>query len=850
MKNITFFLKIVLTILLVSAFLAKTSGEEKSHSLHKSKSTENYSKFNINNISTFIFNNGWADHKPDGNSGLEFPKGSNKTAVYHSGLVWGGKVNGRILVGGSTFSSGLLGGKILEDGTPQDPTDPSVRVYRVRPDYKYCDLESEIDDENKTDSEIRNQYKKDWNEWPALEGAPYYDKNNNGTYEPNIDIPGILGADQTLWYVANDLDSNQAKQLYGSPTLGVEMQVTVWGYKNHPELANMIFKKYILINKSHYNFNDTYLSIWADPDIGDASDDFVGCDTTLNLGFVYNSTNEDSEYGNIIPAIGFNLLQGARTKDGHDLSMTSFPFQGKNDPVYNDPSLGEYERGTLEFYKLMQGLISSNGEPYIDPFTGETELYTLAGDPVTKEGWTDGIITNGVGGDRRLAMNSGPFTMAPGDTQEVIIAQIVANADVGAEYLDAITQLREYSKLAKLFHDQNFYMPTSLSLQPLQVEATELDKEIILSWYNDENINLIENQTDSNYYFQGYKIYQFPNSSFNINEAVEYAVFDLYDGVLGMKYLENISTFYNLGHDTGIKRHISIKQNSLDKDRPIYDGSEYYFGVSYYSLANNKAFPFSPAFIESTPTPLILTPQSPKPGNFYAGKYGEYLDVIRLSGESYISPSIIIVDPTKLNGKHYNVKFEQEFSQADSNNFNIRFTLIDEDNNYLIDNEEIIIQNDLKSAFPFVIDGFEIEPFDKNYFHQLNFTGGEEFTFTTPKSIINDYQLAKEQVLKINVFPNPYYGNNLNETNNWNKYVTFSHLPTKATIRIFNLAGQHVVTINKNDDSQFIRWNLTNGRGFYVPSGIFIAHIDMPDLGTSKILKIAIILETVIPDFF
>ena len=29
--------------------------------------------------------------------------------------------------------------------------------------------------------------------------------------------------------------------------------------------------------------------MYADPDLGDASDDLIGCDTLLNSGFIYNN---------------------------------------------------------------------------------------------------------------------------------------------------------------------------------------------------------------------------------------------------------------------------------------------------------------------------------------------------------------------------------------------------------------------------------------------------------------------------------------------------------------------------------------------------------------------------------
>ena len=131
-----------------------------------------------------------------------------------------------------------------------------------------------------------------------------------------------------------------------------------------------------------------------------------------------------------------------------------------------------------------------------------------------------------------------------------------------------------------------------------------------------------------------------------------------------------------------------------------------------------------------------------------------------------------------------------------------------------------------------------------------NIKDGDEYIFETPITIIDDDELAKKEVDRINVFPNPYYGVHNQEENQYGKYVTFNHLPKKATIRIFNLAGHLISTLEKNDESQFLRWNLTNGRNFYIPSGIFIAYIEMPELNKSKILKIAVIIETIVPDYF
>lgn len=130
------------------------------------------------------------------------------------------------------------------------------------------------------------------------------------------------------------------------------------------------------------------------------------------------------------------------------------------------------------------------------------------------------------------------------------------------------------------------------------------------------------------------------------------------------------------------------------------------------------------------------------------------------------------------------------------------------------------------------------------------FGATDQFAFTTP-SVGYDLNKAKDDVELINVFPNPYYGVNPQELTKYNRWVTFSHLPAKATIRIFNLAGQLVRTITKDDASaQFQRWDLQNENNLPVGSGLYIVHIDMPDLGKTKILKVAIIQEKQILDIF
>jgi hypothetical protein len=119
----------------------------------------------------------------------------------------------------------------------------------------------------------------------------------------------------------------------------------------------------------------------------------------------------------------------------------------------------------------------------------------------------------------------------------------------------------------------------------------------------------------------------------------------------------------------------------------------------------------------------------------------------------------------------------------------------------------------------------------------------DAFAVTAPENTYNS-DLAKSDAEKINVFPNPYYGYQYRETAPDEHYVTFSHLPDNAVIRIFDLSGVLVRTINHNPvNGQFERWYLQNDNNYPVASGIYVAYIDMPGLGTTKILKLAVIQE-------
>ncbi|MCH8034088.1 MAG: T9SS type A sorting domain-containing protein [Bacteroidetes bacterium] len=470
---------------------------------------------NLNNISTIFKNTGISDiDVAESNSGFVYPVLSGKTAVFISGLIWGVKIAGdpQVRVGGSTYSEGLQGGWIDEFGNVIPPDDPRSRIYRIRPDVypggPFVDLSRESMDEMKSIAEVRAQYELDWTEWPADLGAPFFDANSNGIYDADPssgDVPGIDGAAQTIWFVANDQEPGLTLNLYGTLPIGIEYQATIWEYKDSSGFDNFFFRKYKLINKTDVlgnptTFEDMYISMWSDPDLGNSTDDFVGCDTLLNLGFGYNGVNSDPIYDPLPPpAVGFDLIRGPLVEgnQGEDknrngiediydygltenntrifgfinLPMTAFYYFIRGDPVLTDPTIGHPE-GANQFYNFMQGKIGLTGDPFIDPLTNLPTTFPLNGNPVTGEGWIDGILHTP--DDRRLGLSTGPLQMAPGDTQIVVIAEIAGGAIDGIDYLSAIDSVKKYSIIAQNFYDTQFPLPVSVNDETFIPQTFEL----------------------------------------------------------------------------------------------------------------------------------------------------------------------------------------------------------------------------------------------------------------------------------------------------------------------------------------------------------------------------------------
>jgi len=1034
----------------------------------------NYNILDVNNQTTWVGQDGFFswnwDHYAAANA--IFPKGT-LGVLFSQGILWGARVNDGgsvpIRVNGSDYSNGLRTGKVLYN-TTDDPASgvkgpdttgarADYHVWRVNVNWDQ-DINSPFYDNAATQfyggtptaaqkQNLKDSYESDWNNWPADLGAPYEDVDGNGSYDPAVDIPGYPGATQTMWFVANDLYPGASASTYASPPIGIEMQMTLWGYgfSASSPLGNISFKKVRLIYTGLPGGPDTatmdslFVTQWADPDVGDAGDDFAGSDTTLSLGYAYNGNNQDGSYLNTFglapPAVGFDFLQGPIFQ-GDTLGMTSYGYFAAGSAV-SDPDLGEYN-GTLQWYNLMRGYKPRpeypDFDPWVDPITGDNTKFVLTGDPVTGSGWIDGIQLPP--GDRRILQNTGPFSMAVGDTQDIVVGQIAA---LGNSNTSSVSKLRYYDTYAQYAYDQGFQLPTPPAAP--SVNVTELDQKVVLNWgFNKEAVAATEEPVSNGFKFQGYNVYQLPSASSNINDGIKVATFDKAD--LVGTVLDNV---YNdetgfvteapvqTGTNNGIQRFYVASTDAV-RGRPLANGVTYYFAVTSYSyLAENEGAPFKT--LESGANILAVTPQPMKPGTTEPVTPESHFEITHQGG-STADVRAIAVDPEQMKSANYEVQFEYfnpidsttsdqlaaGDTTADGEPFPLRWNLFrgntmlgpeywipqmpegtppstapiydgvqvvvphvapgfatwdytgtrwitgvnwggaqffngaDIGANFFgstltIDQLETVVmkfQGDTTSGpadgwaskgaeylrpsysyegsgyLPFAAYAVDAAGNERqvnvtfledagagNFNHRWDLggwdgsaykdpaTGGREYVFinktdydegatydgsndgtvqdvmyamwatqrgdhpyleapfemtfvaaiaNSPNDVFSFTSTAVDSgvtdsleasISDINVFPNPYYGFSRLENSRFNKFVTFTHLPEKATIRIFNLGGVMVRKIDHNSTSQFERWDLTNQDDLPVASGIYIVHVET-DQG-SKVLKLALVQE-------
>lgn len=414
-----------------------------------------------NNIRSYIWDTGIFNQNPTINNspGFEWPIGTDKFAIFTAGLTVAGYVNGELRMAANSYQ-GELGPGYISGGIPT--TNSNFKIYKIV-EWDNC------------------QTNPDYANWGLMVpyGAPYIDINNNGQYDDCIDKPGIFNARQTIFIAMTDgfPGNHNPSEGFGGGTapLNADLRLTAWCY-NDPGLQDVQFIKWDIINQNSIKWDSTYFGIVSDPDLGDATDDFIGCDTLTNMSYCYNSDIQDGNgtgvsYGINPPATGIQFLR-TPFSNSTEIGMTS--FTRFTNPGTGGPVCEQDPANPIEAYHLLKGY-KSDGTPWLNPETNPPVItkYCYPGDPDAGSGWTEftgsiancdgdttGITQSNVGGDRRFIMGSGSRNLSinSGDTQTVIIAQHIAR---GSSNLNSTVLLRQQAEQIKYLYDNEFNFSVS-----------------------------------------------------------------------------------------------------------------------------------------------------------------------------------------------------------------------------------------------------------------------------------------------------------------------------------------------------------------------------------------------------
>ncbi|MBM4170405.1 MAG: T9SS type A sorting domain-containing protein [Ignavibacteria bacterium] len=328
----------------------------------------------------------------------------------------------------SIFSPGpIINGKAAMYVNPSDSL--KYRIYKI--------------------SKGDNNSNLDYKDWPIQFGAP---KTSDGK-------PKIYRG-QTLFSVFNAMDSTTSyRDIWKTsrdtlPIMPVEIHQLAYASKGNSNdnadiFSNIIFFEWTIINKGDNAIDSTYFSLWTDIDflLTSKSYNIPSSDTTLNLGYLWSNNTTPSQpsigytllFGPSVPSNGSTSIYKGKLKQNYkNLDMTSFHvfFGGGStapfDPAYSRKMAWNIARG---FY--------TNGNVKINPSTNKPTKFTFSGDPVNDTDWLWKTYTGGGAG---FNIFSGPFNLAPNDTQWVMMALIPA---VGNDYRESIKIMRNKTKMLK-----------------------------------------------------------------------------------------------------------------------------------------------------------------------------------------------------------------------------------------------------------------------------------------------------------------------------------------------------------------------------------------------------------------
>jgi hypothetical protein len=671
----------ILSLLLLAVVLGLVAVPAQSQSTGNCEAAIGEAYLDINNVRARILNNGnlfWRGSPHVYN----IPKGGPSNAIFASGIWLGGSVNGQLRVAASRYGPyEFWAGPLGDDGSPPANCDSFDRVFKVSK-------------EDVVNYDGTGTATPDLADWPTGLGAPTLDANGDlidltsqplaSRLDRKINLgsgerPAILG-DQMLWWVMND--RGNVHNATDTPPIGLEAHVSAFAFNTAGAIGNTTFYKYRLFYKGSSPLENTYMGIFSDPDLGNFDDDYVGSDTTLGLGYVYNADNDDEGgegYGEAPPAAGYDFFQGPLVDDdgmdnngdgqvdeaGERLKMTTFAFYNNGGGVIGDPTSGP------DYYNYMRGrwkdgqrfTLGGNGRDFSNIPTN----FHFPGAAENGEFWTelnsDGQGTSISPADRRFVMSTGPFTIRPNDEQEIVFGVVTS---FGSDNLDSVRQMKADDLLAQAVFDINFELP-SPPASP-RVTTTPGNSNVLIQWgyrttdnnyldgYNVIDPLLSSDVTDNDYQFEGYNVFQYASRA--DQEGKRLATYDKVNGIKRVVEGTEITFVTAEGNDTGVLHYHQVGG--------LTNYQTYYFGVqayAYNATSGQKVYagPINRfSVVPSTPD-VVTTPEAQAFASAAAANIAAGTSAIEASvGASNIGnggAGFNVINPAELTGLDYSVEF-------------------------------------------------------------------------------------------------------------------------------------------------------------------------------------------------
>ena len=215
--------------------------------------------------------------------------------------------------------------------------------------------------------------------------APFIDLNHNGLYEPALgDYPDIRG-DEAVYIIMNDNsyqpDGNQ---------LGIELHAMFYQYSTGNYLNNTTFLNLRAINRSNKEYYNYRQALFLDFDIGNYSDDHVGCDPSNRLLYAYNGDDFDESDGGQIGYGANPPCQG--------VLCLSHPLESAG-RLTGSMDAGMNTSFDTTAWLLMNGQ-NSDSSYWMNPLTNTATQFLYDGNPNLPNTWSE-VSSNNSPGDRR-----------------------------------------------------------------------------------------------------------------------------------------------------------------------------------------------------------------------------------------------------------------------------------------------------------------------------------------------------------------------------------------------------------------------------------------------------------------